>query len=241
MKLVVGMLVKNEAGRYLHRIIQNICQFADELVVLDDRSEDSTRDVIRQTCTIPLQVHVATEGHFGNEITLRKDLYQRVAAEHPDWLMIIDADEICVTSRTSLRQAFEELMNDQSVDVWGFRFYDFWTETSFRADTLWHAHEYHTLMLARNISDYVPLWKETPHHCGRLPANLWSLRTYPTDLIKIKHYGWATEPDRRTKYQRYLQYDPHGEYGSLEKYESILDPNPNLCPWSDQEYGPPRA
>ncbi|MFV9510025.1 glycosyltransferase [Tepidibacillus sp. LV47] len=231
-KLVVGMLVKNEANRYLKRVIENISSYADELVVLDDKSIDDTVDVIRKTSTIPTYITSIDNGNFyENEIELRKRLYQLVLSRNPDWFMIVDADEIFDQAS---REKFEKLMNQNEVDVWGFKLYDMWDETHYRSDEYWRAHEYSTLMLVRNIRGFQPEWRETPIHCGRLPSNLWSLRTKSTELMKIKHYGWADPEDRKKKYERYMKYDPKGEYrGNIEQYLSILDEKPNLVSWDD--------
>ena len=232
-KLVVGMLVKNEAKRYLKDVIKNISLFADELVVLDDNSTDETVDVIKRNSTIPTHVTFMENGNFGeNEIGLRKKLYQLVLEKNPDWYMIIDADEIF--SKAS-REKFEQLMKQDEVDVWGFKLYDMWDEKHYRSDEHWNAHEYPTLMLVRNIKGFRPEWRETPIHCGRIPSNLWDLRTKSTDIMKIKHYGWANPTDRKKKYERYVKFDPTGEYrGNIDQYLSILDKRPNLILWDDE-------
>lgn len=230
MKLIVGMLVKNEANRYLSRVIENINLFADELVVLDDQSTDCSMDLIKSLSSIPTIIHTNYYGQFSNEIVLRKNLFAKIFERSPDWLMVIDADE--VYSGAS-RKAFDQLMNQGEFDVWGFRLYDLWDEDHYRADALWQAHEYYTPMLMRNIKDFNAIWRETPQHCGRLPQNVWSLRNSGTDLMKIKHFGWVQEADRLRKFKRYMANDPEGKYGSLEQYKSILEPCPLLLSWVD--------
>ena len=51
--------------------------------------------------------------------------------------------------------------------------------------------------------------------------------------LRPKHYGWSREEDRINKYNRYMNLDPNGEFGSLEQYKSILDENPNLIKWEE--------
>lgn len=230
MKLVVGMLVKNEADRYLAQVIENICLFADELVVLDDQSTDGTVSLIRAKSTIPVFIHPNYFYSFANEIVLRKMLYEKILERNPDWHMVIDADE--VYHRAS-RVLFDQLINQNEVDVWGFRLYDMWDEKHYRADHLWRAHEFYAYMLVRFRPEFKPLWRETPQHCGRLPVNMVTLRVRGTELMKIKHYGWARAADRVKKYERYKLYDPEAKYGVKEQYESILDTSPNLVRWMD--------
>lgn len=229
-KLVVGILIKNEADRYLDRVINNICLFADELVVLDDQSSDNTLSMLRELVPIPLFIYQNYNADFSNEIVLRKMLYEKVLARVPDWFMIIDADEVY---HGASRAVFESLMAQDEVDVWGFRLYDMWDEEHYRADRLWKAHEFYSWMLVRRVPGFQPAWRETPQHCGRLPSNARLLTQRGSELLKIKHYGWARPEDRVKKYKRYQDYDPGAKYGSLEQYVSILDPYPNLVRWVD--------
>lgn len=231
MKLVVGMLVKNEADRYIKQVIKRISTFANEIVILDDNSIDNTLEVINQTSTVPVLATSVYNGNFGEgEIFLRKLLYKLVMVRKPDWFMIIDADEVY---EGASRQIFDKLMRQDEVDVWGFRLYDMWDENHYRADKLWRAHEFYIPMLVRSIPQFEPVWKETPQHCGRLPANIWELRTKGFDHIKIKHFGWAKPEDRINKFRHYMKYDPDGKCGNLAQYLSILDPEPNLIEWGN--------
>ncbi|MDR3587858.1 MAG: glycosyltransferase family 2 protein [Desulfosporosinus sp.] len=230
MKLVVGMLVKNEAHRYLTEVVQSIGTFADELVVIDDSSTDHSMSLIQTYTTLPTYFHRNPCLDFSNEVLYRKMLYQKVLERGPDWLMVLDADEIF---RPASRKAFETLMDQQRVDVWGFRLYDMWNDLDYRADCFWKAHDNYFDMLVRVIPDFKPIWREVPQHCGRLPVNIAMLRRSGTDHLRIKHYGWSKLEDRLQKYTRYKLYDPEGKYGNLGQYESILDPFPNLIKWSD--------
>ena len=45
--LVSALLCKNEADRYLGRVIRRCQEFSDKVVVLDDRSTDATAQVAK--------------------------------------------------------------------------------------------------------------------------------------------------------------------------------------------------
>ena len=228
MNLVAGMLVKNESDRYLAQVIDNICLFADELVVVDDRSNDDTVLLIQTRSTIPTFVYPNYLYDFSNEVELRKMLYEKIMERKPDWYTVVDADELF---HKASRQVFEELMNQNTVDFWGFRLFDMWDENHYRSDHFWKAHDYYTNLLARNVPGFSPVWNEIPQHCGRFPMNLANLRLQGTEVMKIKHYGWARADDRWQKYKRNKLYDQRPQYDEL--FESILDPHPSLLPWID--------
>ena len=86
--------------------------------------------------------------------------------------------------------------------------------------------------MIRYIPDFEYTWRDTPQHCGRFPENIHQHygEAHP---LRIKHLGWMKPEDRLKKYRRYQELDPDAVYGIKEQYESILDPNPNLIPWSE--------
>lgn len=231
-RLTLGMLVRNEAGRYLEKVLTHAASFADEVIILDDASTDDTVSVCRRCLSgIPHRIVVNETPGFHNEILLRKQLWQLITATRPDWILILDADEIF---EDLIKVVLPCLLHNPDVDAYYFRLYDMWNETHFREDRYWQAHLYYRPFLIRYLPDYDYQWRETALHCGRLPANILSLRGVRCPL-RLKHLGWSRAEDRLQKYQRYLQLDPEGYYGNKEQYLSILDPQPNLLPWREKE------
>ncbi|MGB9826230.1 MAG: glycosyltransferase, partial [Desulfofundulus sp.] len=54
-KITLAMLVRNEAGRYLERVLKHAAQYVDEAVILDDASEDNTVEICKKVLQhIPL-------------------------------------------------------------------------------------------------------------------------------------------------------------------------------------------
>ena len=224
------MLVRNEASRDLEtkhgiftKVLESMKLLCDRLVVIDDKSTDGTVDYVSNYTS---EVYTSPERLWDkNEVKQRELLWKLTLneANHGDWIVCLDADELIDNPR-ELKYMLNSL--GSNVDGLGFRLFDMWSMTQYRADVLWNAHNCPWPMAIRyNASkDYV--WHEKALHCGRFPANA-SQSMLPT-MIPIRHYGWALEEDRKKKYDRYMRIDGEGKHGILAQYESILDENPNL-------------
>ena len=102
-----------------------------------------------------------------------------------------------------------------------------WNEYEYRDDEHWKSHNSYKTFFIRYQPNFKYKFKHTNQHCGRLPKNLSCLQNANVD-VRIKHYGWAKESDRKAKYARYMKLDKDGKSGDLDQYKSILDENPNL-------------
>ncbi|MEW6226966.1 MAG: glycosyltransferase family 2 protein [Bacillota bacterium] len=231
-RLTLSMLVRNEAGRYLRKVLEHAAQYIDNAVILDDASEDNTVDVCKEALrNVPLTIVSNPRPSFNNEVGLRKQQWELVTATNPDWILTLDADEMLEDRAKSV---VRNLINQPFYDHYSFRLYDFWSPTHYREDPYWQAHKTYRILLVRYQPGFAYTWQETPLHCGRLPNNMPLLPGALTDL-RVKHFGWATQSDREVKYRRYKALDPAGRYGILQQYESILDPRPNLVEWVEQQ------
>ncbi|SHI78579.1 Glycosyl transferase family 2 [Desulfosporosinus lacus DSM 15449] len=228
-KITFSMLVHNESGRHLERVLKQAAEYIDHAVILDDASKDNTIELCQEILQgIPLTLHSNKEPLFHNEILLRKQLWEIAVSTHSEWIIILDADEMFEDDGP--KQIRELLNHSSAVDYISFRLFDLWTENHYRDDLLWQAHKWYRPFIVRNIPDFQAKWQETPQHCGRFPKNITDLRG-GTSPLRIKHLGWVRPQDRLAKYYRYKQLDPNGTYGNLEQYLSILDPSPNLVLW----------
>lgn len=229
-KVTLSMIVKNEADRYLPRVLEHARKYIDAAVIIDDASTDNTVEICRQMLEgIPLKIISRGDSSFAEEYKLRQQQWQETINTDPDWILVLDADEILDNSVT---EELPRLINQTDVDVYYLRLYDFWNEDHYREDDYWKAHLYHRPFLVRYVPGFNYLWRETPQHCGRLPLNITQLNGGLSE-IRVKHYGWASAGDREFKYNRYLELDPGARYGIKEQYESILDPNPRLIRWEE--------
>lgn len=226
--ITLAMLVRNEANRYLEQVLGHAGKYVDQAVILDDASSDGTVELCKKTLShIPLNLVSNREPGFSNEIALRKQLWDMTAAVNPDWLLILDADEVFEDRMIS---EAARLAANSDADVIYFRLYDMWAEDCYREDTHWCAHLSYRPFMFRYKPDLTYVWQETPLHCGRFPQNIDQLRLMKSDL-RVKHFGWMRPADRLNKYYRYKKLDPLGKYGIMEQYLSILDPKPNLIRW----------
>ncbi|WP_225446113.1 glycosyltransferase [Paenibacillus rhizovicinus] len=236
-KLTAMLQVRNEAGRYLEAALAELSGFVDEIVIVDDASEDATADICRSFPKVVRLVQLPTP-LFGQEGRLRQLLWQTAVQTEPDWLLSIDADEFFERkAKTQIRA----LINQDRYDWVSFRMYDFWGSLAYyREDELWQLHKRHTMMLVRYLPLYSYVYPDWNHHVPRLPLTCSALPGFQSEL-RVKHYGWAGgETERRAKYERYKTIDPDGKWGSLAQYESILDPSPALVRWQeDEEAGKP--
>ena len=223
------MIVRNEAGRYLRRVLDKARLYIDEAVIIDDASTDGTAAVCEQALQgIPLHLVKNSVSKFGNEVALRKQQWEETIQTNPDWIINLDADEMF---ENKFKHEVKNLIADPAADAYFFRLYDFWSETHYRSDRYWCAHHYYKwLFLLRYKPQPIPFrWAETAQHCGRFP--ILQFQSPRKSSLRIKHYGWAASEDRQAKYDRYKKFDPDAKFGWKEQYESILDPNPNLVSW----------
>ncbi len=231
-RITLAMLVKDEADRYLSRVLRQAARYIDNAVILDDASQDDTVAICKNLLAdIPLTIVSNPEAGFHNEIALRKQLWELAVATNPDWILILDADEIFEERAIEVLPA---LACDPNVFCYYFRLYDMWDEHFYREDPYWCAHQSYRPFMVRYVPGFPYQWRETPLHCGRFPINLGELNGRTSDL-RIKHLGWMKPEDRLQKYYRYKQLDPESKFGIKEQYESILDPRPHLVSWVEDD------
>lgn len=227
-KLTLMMLVRNEEHRYLKQVLESAKNYCDEFVILDDASTDNTVEFCKEILEgKPLFIHSNPTPQFGNEITLRKQLWEMAVKTNPDWLLCLDADEIL---EEKAQFKIDTLINQPTYDWYGFRLFDMWDEDHYRDDQYWNAHNRYWITLIRYQPNFEYRWHETGQHCGRLPFNVDEL-SGRGDGLRIKHLGWMKEEDRKAKLERYKKDDPGFLMGNAGQYKSILDPHPQLKEW----------
>jgi hypothetical protein len=227
-KITLAMTITNEADHFLKAVLKDARNYISAAVIIDDASTDDSVKICEEELSgIPLTIIKNDESKFSNEVILRKEVWEETIKTNPEWILLLDADEIF---EHKFSEQVNEMLLNANVDAYYFRLYDFWDANHYRDDNFWKAHHYYRPFLVRYKPGIDYKWKETPLHCGRLPLNIYDF-SYQISNLRLKHYGWSTPEVRLSKYNRYIQLDPLGTYGSRAQYDSILDENPNLIEW----------
>lgn len=229
-RLTLSLIMKNEADHFLKEMLTSAREYITDAVIIDDASTDNSVAICEEVLkNIPYTIVKNSESKFSNEVNLRKQQWEETLKTNPDWILVLDADEIF---EDKFKTEIHNIIADRSVDAVYFRLYDFWDENHYRDDQYWSAHKFFRPFLIRNKPGAEYKWKETSQHCGRLPLNVFGYK-YKTSQLRLKHYGWVRPDIRKEKYDRYMNLDPGARYGWKEQYESILDPEPNLVTWTE--------
>lgn len=230
-RLTAMMQVRNEADRYLSTVLEDLSQFVDDIVIVDDASTDGTPQLCRSFSKV-VKLVVLTESHFGREWKLRELLWRVAVSTGPDWLLALDADEIF---EDRAKDRIRALIDQDRYDWVGFRIFDFWGGfTHYREDEHWNLHRRFTPVLVRYLPGFHYVYPPMDLHVPRIPLTYAALPGTCSDL-RIKHFGWAgTAEERRRKYERYRALDPEGRWGCDAQYRSVLDPNPRLVEWREE-------
>ncbi|KWX84302.1 glycosyl transferase family 2 [Paenibacillus riograndensis] len=230
-RLTAMMQVRNESGRYLEQVLEELSSFVDDIVIVDDASTDGTVRLCESFAKVTKLVTL--EGsRFNREWELRRTLWELAVSTDPDWLLSVDADEFY---EEEAKREMRRLIDQDVYDWVAFRLYDFWGGTThYREDEHWNIHTKHTRTLVRYLPQFYYFTPQMDHHVPRLPLSYAVLPGFLTEL-RVKHYGWALPPEAlREKYDRYMELDPAGKWGSLEQYASILDEKPRLVEWQER-------
>lgn len=222
--LIGCSLVRNEKGRYLERVLDQMRSICDKIIVLDDCSTDNTPEICK---AYGAEVFLSIQSYWGtDELKQRKRLWELATqvADFGDWILCLDADET-IPQIEKLPDKIK-LAEQYGCDGLAFNLYDMWDVEHYRDDDPWNAHTRDWVMCVRYDPTKKYIWRETPLHCGRFPLN--ACDVIGQTGLAIQHWGWAKPEDRLAKHERYMAADPEGKHGNLEQYKSILDPNPVL-------------
>lgn len=220
-KLTAMMVVRNEADRYLRRCLESLLTFTDNIVILDDASEDNTPEICLRYPRVRLY-RQSQSMFLTDEAELRRKLWHYTLENKPEWILSIDADEFL---EESFVKEVPYLLRQNTFKAVGFRLFDCWgNESYFRVDGLWNP-------WLRGFSTYLiqyqpqleSAWPPLKFHCGRLPLAYRRLAHYES-AVRIKHLGWANPADITAKYEQAVHQDPANKYMGRDHYQSILWP-----------------
>lgn len=205
MRLVTALLLKNEAAKYLTRVLQHCQQFSDEVLVLDDGSTDDTVKIATELGCLVKQRPQA--GMWGNESPARAELWERGAKLAKDgWLLICDGDQILHGDPRPLCDTWE-------VSAWAFVLWDCWDgEHQARVDQWWGYGPVTPrpwLFRPSVCVQGAPQWSGRGLHSGHCPSNIGGVvGVAPPDEFYWLHLAYLRREDRVRKHAQYLAKAP---------------------------------
>jgi hypothetical protein len=235
MRLIAGLIVHNEADRYLKTCVDSLLEFCDEVRILDDGSDDVLNDMSSWWMK-RVYVKIQERGFYQHEARAREALNEWVMRGDPTHILAIDADEF-VTDGAELRKVLRE---HRDLPVFTLCMEEVWKagETlSIRMDGGWAPHEISGVWNPQMILGHQ--FRDAALACGRVPASvdaIVSSRQSATSGVGYLHFGWANEKDRAARHARYVEHDG-GAFHNSRHLDSIMWPDKQvrLCtePWPE--------
>ncbi|MEK7583065.1 MAG: glycosyltransferase [Patescibacteria group bacterium] len=205
MKLIAILRVKN-ALLTIDQCLSRLSDLVDEIIILDNGSTDGTLEVYKKFPKIIQLLH--TEGyHGGRDVRL---LLEEAKKRNPNWIMLIDSDEIFETHLT--RDIIEVYMRGR-YNIISFRMYNFWlSRKKFRIDRNWL---FYTLRPQRQMFRNLPgiFYQDIKVHYGSIQGISGPVHISP---YRIKHYGYVYREEVDRKIRMYKDIDKEKDYATID-------------------------
>lgn len=216
MKLVGYLMQYNESSRgNLHRCLENLSAYCDDIVVYDDCSTDDSLAAIRQYTD-----HVIEGAHndFNRETLHRQELLVLALSLGPDYIFWLDADE--TLDRAGTDGGLRELC--ERGGSWSFEEVTLWRSTA------WRRMDY------LGKGRFNRLWKNNGQLGIQVQDGL-HRQLYPHGLglvheapHRVLHYGYATKEaiERRWRERTALEVPFGFRSKGLDERNMTLEPVP---------------
>lgn len=216
--LTAALLCRNEATKDLKLVLNRLAKTCDQVLVLDDGSEDDSVKVA-QSCGATVKIRQGP-AMWGQEAPARAELWDWGAREARDgWLLIADCDML-------LEGDPRPYCRSDWVNTWSFVLYDLWNSpTTYRCDGYWQAHTVPRPWLfcpSRVPVSWVPQWPDRGIHTGHCPMN-WPAMGGLAGELAWHHTAYLDKPRRDRKLQQYLAKSAHLSPFELAHARSIGD------------------
>jgi glycosyltransferase involved in cell wall biosynthesis len=205
MKIVAVLQLWNELEKgNLIRCLDNVKQWADQIVIYDDGSTDGSQHVYEEYTTKDLMI-LSDKNEFANELFHKQEMLELALKLDPDWIGWTDGDAIFDREATYDLPGVIDRLETMGGDAAYFHNVNLWkSESWYRVDNAWDG------------LDHVCLWKNN----GSLhydPVAMLHQNQYPRGLNKILHtgnrllhYGFTS---REKIVEKYLRYRACGQRG----------------------------
>jgi len=223
--ILVASLCKNEKSRWLDQVVPTWQDWADEILVIDDESDDGSFEaLVELDCTV-----VPSTGRpmMGHESDIRNRLWSLATSTTHDWIIWVDMDVYLSKSpRESLLRA-----EGEGVRTLGFTYYDLWGKDVYRDDRHWCAHARPWVWGVKNPGVNNFRVGNRGWHCGHIPneAHRPKYGRMPVN-VALLHLAYSTPESRNAQHEKYAKL---WEMGALERREwehaqTITDKEPNV-------------
>jgi len=232
--IAAAMLVgPGESERYLRTVLAKASEWADQIVIYEDHADNRTLGILESAEGDPAyNLHLAcalpdAPSFLDDESACRNALLETLdhVTADGDLIVVLDADE-CLDAPVygQERDLLEGLTDQRSAESWGVTFYHLWAPDGsvYRTDGTWRP------VAGPRVYRHVPGMRVQERRLACKPVPEAALPAGATSL-RVAHYGYAREPDRVAKHQRYMELDG-GRYHSLVHLESIVGV-PTLAPY----------
>jgi len=133
MKLVCGIPTKNEEW-IIGKTLSVLTKFCDKIVILDDNSNDKTEEICKSFDNVEfIKRYSENVLDTGMSALGKTELFNHIIKYNPEYILMLDADEIPTPS-------FIDFFNniDESVNCWSVRFINlFKNENHYRTDNFY--------------------------------------------------------------------------------------------------------
>lgn len=217
--LVTAVMARNEADRDLERVLSRCLEFSDSVLLLDDRSSDSTPKIARSLGCQVRGRSILKEPAWGHEAPARAELWNWAAEVAGDgWVLVCDADMLLHGDPRDLTKSWE-------LNSWAFILFDAWSETEFRCDGPWAAGpQIARPWMFKPSACPNPVWNVRGIHTGHAPQNFpLVMGVAPPDTYYFVHRAYATPERRKAKYEQYLSQASQLSQAEMVHARSIAD------------------
>lgn len=196
--LISGTIIYNEKNRFLKQWLEEVPQYFDKMIILDDASDDGTFEYIKNSKPYKEGKIILERNEKNmfkiNECILRKTLWDliRKNSKDNDFCIILDSDEIPCPE---LKDKLQEIIKN-NIGLFSFKKIEMWDDKNYRIDGLWSNY------FSRGFPIYINEeygFEQSGFHFPPTPRYTLSLRTINSD-IRIKHLAYKSEELRKAKY-----------------------------------------